>query len=333
MVMEDVSKIMETGRIDRALAWANNKDVLESEESCMSIIIERGSVWAATRRYEIRCALELLRSRSIIDSEELEHANKLEEIMKELDDLREENLLISRELVDTYMHYMASVKDKVSNIGYAILTEKRPLKIFITADLLNNSIKIANESIEHSSALITSTGLVNSIRKLSSQLNTLDDIILYANSYIGSELVLMDMINNDDVSNTINNHRFRSIKQLLDKTDELIDGLVRNTSSRDMAVILSGAVEAIENTDTHFTTPDSINMLITQPFERSLSLLASLKLDSLTTIYDDIDSYEVKRLIVAFKLKIDMLLDLIALEGGVIEKFINTVDAVINKED
>lgn len=334
MVMEDVRKIMETGRIGRALSWANNKDALETEDSCMGIILDSCTVWAVTRRYEIKCALELLRSRSIDESDEHIQADKLESIINELDELKEKNLSITQELKDTYVEYMRATKEMVSNIGYNILTEKKALKIFITPDLLNNSIKIANESIEDSKALIVSTNLVNSIKHISTQLDTLSSLILYANSYIGGELAIMDMISNDDISESIRQHRANCIMQLLSKTDDLIsDRIINKHNTRDMSVVLMGGVEGIEEVDKYFTTPNSIDGYITKPFERALGLLASLKLDALTTIYDDVDDDRVKRGIITFKLKIDMLLDLIALEGGVIENFINTVDAMINKED
>lgn len=323
MDKEYVNRLITTGLVDKAMSFGLNKHCIANSNIAIEIVVDNSNSWHTSKKSSLLNTIDLVKSRHVDDGESKCISDTVLYWLNDIEEKHKNNLLIDKETAETFFDSIEQLQFRVEAISYDIITQKLPLDIRVTKEMLLSAIESIKEK-EESVALLISSDITNTIEKIYSLLTALNNATLTINSYIGSVLALMDMIDDSTSTSAINDFKYKQLLTLSDSIQSIVEKICVKNRQSDMTELLSERtdINTIANLEWFTTSKESLEYKMFEPFNTALSLRESMDTAKLSTVYDSM-SYEHKMKLISIKLKLDMIVDMIAIEGSKLEKFIS----------
>ena len=323
MNKEYVNRLISTGVIERAMSFGLNKEIISNANIAVEIVTDDRNDWYVSKKSSLLNTIDVVKSRHVDDGDSKCISDTVLHWLNDIEEKYKNNLVIDKDVAETFLDSIEQLQFRVEAISYDIISQKSPIDIRVTKEMLITAIDSIKEK-EESVALLLSSDIKNTIEKIYSLLTSLNNATLTLNSYIGSTLALMDMIDDNTSASAINDFKNKQLSSLSADIDTIIEKTCIKNRQSDMTDLLYGEtnINIIANAEWYSTSKESIECKIFEPFNIALSLRESINTSKLSTIYDSMP-YEHKLKLISIKLKMDMMVDMIAIEGSKLEKFVS----------
>ena len=324
LIKEDVQKIINTNALEKALKFSlvDNSN-LSNIETLADIIVtpDKGAAYSREKQKYIINAASVV-SALTGNPEEVNIGDTILNQLNYLKSVANDGLALPVDQLDLFAENIILLIEKLRGMAVETLSEKGLLKLGVSPSIFMDAVNKVKANPE-SASIIMSSGVVNAINKLSIYLTTLSDMVLSINTYVGGDAALLDMVSAQANRPSIYTYRLSKLRDLSETVRQSLNILKDNnyTGQRDMTALLDGSVDTMLEYDEYILSEENLMTNLFNVFDAAISDLASLRLDGLQTIYDAIGD-ESKVLLIGIKLKVDLLLDLILINGRILEDFL-----------
>ena len=141
MDKEYVNRLITTGLVDKAMSFGLNKHCIANSNIAVEIVVDNSNIWHTSKKSSLLNTIDLVKSRHIDDGENKCISDTVLYWLNDIEEKHKNNLLIDKETAETFFDSIEQLQFRVEAISYDIITQKVPLDIRVTKEMLLSDIE------------------------------------------------------------------------------------------------------------------------------------------------------------------------------------------------